>query len=144
MKSFMDQFDKGSNASYDLKQQVKQVASRRANSKSSRFHLYDSYNQGGYNSGKQKTNEGSLTTQPNFVSADSVDFIKFDDTPSQEQKRGVKPELFTDAQSKSKSHRPSENQSKSSDNGRRTSSGRRMPNVPDTLSADVELLTFDV
>ena len=144
MKSFMDQFDKGSNASYDLKQQVKQVASRRANSKSSRFHLYDSYNQGGYNSGKQKTNEGSLTAQPNFVSADSVDFIKFDDTPSQEQKRGVKPELFTDAQSKSKSHRPSENQSKSSDNGRRTSSGRRMPNVPDTLSADVELLTFDV
>lgn len=128
MKSFMDQFEKGGNTSYDLK---KQVASRRASKNattSSSFHLYDSYNQGGYNSGKQKTNEDPLTAQPNFVSSGSVDFIKFDDTPSQEQKRN---------------HRSSADRGKSSDNGRRTASSRRVPDVPET-SSDVELLTFDV
>ena len=144
MKSFMDQFDKGGNASYDLKQQVKQVASKRANPNFSTFHLYDSYNQGGYNAGKQKTKAAPVTEQSEFESSGSLDFIKFDDAPSQEPTRGVKPDLFADAPSKSKSHRSSGNRGKSRDNGRRAPSGRRMPNVPDTPSADVELLTFDV
>jgi hypothetical protein len=143
MKSFMDQFEKGGNTSYDLK---KQVASRRASrnaTTSSSFHLYDSYNQGGYNSGKQKTNAVPVTEQSEFESSGSVDFIKFDDIASQEQKRGVKPELFADAPNKSKSHRSSANRGKLSDNGRRTSRGRRVPDVPGKES-DVELLTFDV